>query len=104
MAEVRSGRPYRLAEGGRGAGVAVAERGGEVGDGLLEVLLLAQLPPQRLQALRHRRLVPRRGRHGARFPIRLGFQLSRLLPDLRSGGRWAARGFCVCMMRASPEV
>jgi hypothetical protein len=55
-----SGRPYRFAEGRGGTGVVIPDRGGEVEDGHLELLLLPEPLPKRLEARLYRRLVRRR--------------------------------------------
>lgn len=67
MRQVRWGLRYRFAEGGGGAGVAVPDGGGEFVHGLLEVLLLPEPLPQRLEARLHRGLVRSGRRHGGRL-------------------------------------
>jgi hypothetical protein len=74
------------------------------------VLLLPELLPQRLQALRRRRLVPRGCGHGVAVPVPNESSAPGApnppmsSPDSGSGCRWSGRAIRVMMMRASPEV
>lgn len=87
---------YQIAEGGGGGGVVVPDRGGEVGDGLLEVLLPPQLLPQRLQPLLHRR----GGRHGGGAPPRTSSPTGLSVLPVAGGAGGGRKDACVAAAAA----
>lgn len=76
--------------------MVVPDRGGEVGDGLLEVLLPPQLLPQRLQPLLHRR----GGRHGGGAPPRTSSPTGLSVLPVAGGAGGGRKDACVAAAAA----